>query len=370
MNEPRATRYQRYQRRARRAGLVSGGLMLAVLAWTPVGRLLAAGAAASAEGLPPLLSAPVELALFVGAVVLLWELAVLPAVLLAGSEPVGRQARRAPLWEALTAQAHATMVAWPAALVTAVCVRLSVEVSASWWWLLAGLLVAGVLAAAMQGAPSFLARVSGARPVQRAALVERLGVLARQVRVPIASIDVLPAAASATTTALVAGTGESRRVFVSSELVHDWSDEEIAVVVAHELAHHAHHDLWRTLAVDAGLLSLGFWAADRLLENPGGALAAGSLAVLPQVAVVVAAVWLASTPLRHALSRRQERRADAFALQLTGSVDAFQTALRRLAARHLAEERPSRLTRWFHHRHPTVGERLAFAERWRGRRSI
>ncbi len=88
--------------------------MLAVLAWTPLGRLLAVGAAASTEGLPPLLSAPVELALFVGAVVLLWELAVLPAVLLAGSDPIGRQTRRPPLWEAFTAQAHATMVAWPA----------------------------------------------------------------------------------------------------------------------------------------------------------------------------------------------------------------------------------------------------------------
>jgi STE24 endopeptidase len=187
--------------------------------------------------------------------------------------------------------------------------------------------------------------------------------------VPIASIDELPADASATT-ALVAGAGESRRVFVSSELVQDWSDEEIAVVVAHEMAHHAHHDLWRTLALDATLLSAGFWAASAVLDAPAEALAAGQLAVLPQIAVVVAGVWLAATPVRHALSRHQERRADAFALQLTGSVDAFQTALKRLAARRLAEERPSLMTRWFHHRHPTVSERLEFAERWRGRRSI
>lgn len=368
MNEPRATRYQRYQRRARRAGLVSGGLMLAALAWTPLGHALAGWAGALAAFAPWPFRHPVALAAFVGVVVLLWELAVLPAMLLARAEPGSRQARRAPLGEILAAQAQATMVAWPAALVAAACVRVSVEASAAWWWAAAGLLVAGALVAALQGAPALLARVSGARSVQRPALVEQLGVLARRIRVPIASIDELPA--SATASALVAGAGESRRVFVSAELVQDWSDDEIAVVVAHELAHHVHHDLWQTLALDAALLSLGFWAAERLLATPGEALSAGDLSVLPQVAAVVAVVWLALTPLRHAFSRRQERRADAFALELTGSADAFQTALKRLAARHLAEDRPSRLTRWFHHRHPTVIERLAFAERWKAGRSV
>jgi hypothetical protein len=29
-----------------------------------------------------------------------------------------------------------------------------------------------------------------------------------------------------------------------------------------------------------------------------------------------------------------------------------------MAAHHLAEERPSALTRWFFHRHPTVEERI------------
>ena len=51
---------------------------------------------------------------------------------------------------------------------------------------------------------------------------------------------------------------------LSADLVRDWSDDEVAVVVAHELAHHAHHDLWRTLALDASLLSLGLLVADRV----------------------------------------------------------------------------------------------------------
>jgi STE24 endopeptidase len=138
------------------------------------------------------------------------------------------------------------------------------------------------------------------------------------------------------------------------------------VVVAHEMAHHAHHDLWRTLALDAAILTVAFAAASAW--GPASAIAAdpadhvARLAALPAIALIVAVAWVLATPLRLALSRRQERRADAFALQLTGSVGEFQAAIRRLAAEHLAEERPDRLTRWWYHRHPTVAERLQAAD--------
>ncbi len=102
----------------------------------------------------------------------------------------------------------------------------------------------------------------------------------------------------------------------------------------------------------------------RLLANSGRvpALSPGDLAALPLIALVAGAVWLAATPLRHAHSRRQERRADQFALALTGGADAFSAAIRRLGAQHLAEERPSPLTQWLYHRHPSVAERLAIAD--------
>jgi Zn-dependent protease with chaperone function len=69
------------------------------------------------------------------------------------------------------------------------------------------------------------------------------------------------------------------------------------------------------------------------------------------------------------VSRRQERRADAFALALTGGADAFDTAIRRLASRHLAEERPSVIARWLFHAHPTVAERLDYTRAYRDVRS-
>ena len=73
------------------------------------------------------------------------------------------------------------------------------------------------------------------------------------------------------------------------------------------------------------------------------------------------------TPLRHAHSRILVRRADEFALALTGGADAFTSAIRRLGARHLSEDRPSFLTRWLFHRHPTPEQRLALAAAYRER---
>jgi len=150
--------------------------------------------------------------------------------------------------------------------------------------------------------------------------------------------------------------------------VRDWSDDEIAVVVAHELAHHKYRDLWRTWMLDVVLLSAALGIADVMLRFASPASVGqtpGALATLPFVALVVGVVWVAATPLRHAQSRSQERRADVFALAMTDRAEAFGAAIRRLGERHLAEERPARLTRWLHYRHPSIAERLALADAYR-----
>lgn len=365
MNESKATRYQRYRRRAQAAGVACGALMLAVVALTPLARSMAALAEGYGRGLPATPHAGLSLVLFVLGLVVVWEAAMLPAMLYLALKVDRRYALRAPAVEdVLAAQAHATLFALPAALAAGALVRLSIWIAGGGWWVLAGVLLAAALVAALHGAPAALARLTGARPLAREGLVDRLACLATRAGVPVAGIDEM-ASDDGAAAALVTGAGRSRRVFVSSELARDWTDDEIAVVIAHELGHHAHHDLWRTLAFDAVVLSVGLWAADWLLAGPGSAMglpAAPELAALPFIALIGCAVWIVATPLRHALSRSQERRADRFALTLTGSSDAFSAAVRRLGARHLAEERPSALTQWLYHRHPPVAERLALAQ--------
>ena len=80
-----------------------------------------------------------------------------------------------------------------------------------------------------------------------------------------------------------------------------------------------------------------------------------------QFALVVGGVVLLMAPVRNWLSRRHERRADQYALDLTKNPEALASSLRRLGAQTLAEERPSRLVKWFFYTHPPLADRAETA---------
>ena len=159
--------------------------------------------------------------------------------------------------------------------------------------------------------------------------------------------------------AALVGAGRTRRILLSDTLLQDYSDDEIEVILAHELAHHVHHDLWSALALETGVVTIALLTAHIALVATGYGV--GNPAALPLLLLVVGGVSLALTPLGTAWSRHNERRADRFALELTGRHDAFISAMRRLAAQNLAEPNPSLLVRWFFHTHPTIDERIAAA---------
>ena len=362
MNESRATRYQRTRRRARGAAVACGVGLLALAALTPAGQGTAEWAQRAMSRMPAPIRDEAAVLLFVTVLVTVWEVAVVAAVFVLGRQAGPGAARQAEDRAAGAGQFLAAVMVLPAALWCALAVQAGASMAGDRWWVVTAVVLIASLVAAMQAAPAILARLGGSRPLGRPALIERLGALALRLRVDIQSIEEVPSSSSVTSTALVAGTGQSRRVFIASDVLRDWSDEEIAVVVAHEFGHHVHHDLWWALAVDSAVVLAGLAASGAVLR--AAAMPPGALAALPLVGLATWGTFIAATPLRHALSRWQERRADAFALELTGGTSEFRAALRRLAARHLVEERPSRLTRWLYHRHPTVADRLRFADQF------
>jgi STE24 endopeptidase len=81
------------------------------------------------------------------------------------------------------------------------------------------------------------------------------------------------------------------------------------------------------------------------------------------------AVSLALLPLANAVSRAHERRADRYALEMTKNAGAFVTAMKRLAAQNLAEERPSRLVEVLFYSHPSMAARIDAARAWEASRT-
>jgi len=165
--------------------------------------------------------------------------------------------------------------------------------------------------------------------------------------------------------AALTGIGGSRRILVSDTMLAEYSDDEIEVVLAHELAHHVHGDLWKGLAFETVLILAGFFAASWLLRLAAPLAGLGStadVAGLPLLLLAAGAVSLVALPAAHAMSRAHERSADRFALRLTGNGTAFISAMRRLAAQNLAEEEPSELVQWLFYSHPPIRERIAAAQ--------
>ena len=69
--------------------------------------------------------------------------------------------------------------------------------------------------------------------------------------------------------AALTGLGATRRILVSDTMLAEYSDEEIEIVLAHELAHHVHGDIWKGLAFESALLLAGFQIAARAVALVG-----------------------------------------------------------------------------------------------------
>ena len=167
--------------------------------------------------------------------------------------------------------------------------------------------------------------------------------------------------------AALAGLGRTRRILLADTLLADYSDDEIEVILAHELSHHVNHDLWRGVALQTMLLFASFYLAHLALIELGDRLALRGLddpAGMPLLLLVAGASSLLFMPLANALSRAHERRADRFALDMTHRSSAFISAMKRLSQQNLAEERPSRLVQWLFYSHPPIHERIEAARRW------
>jgi STE24 endopeptidase len=236
-----------------------------------------------------------------------------------------------------------------------------------YWWLPAGLVFAGIVVGLANLGPVLLLPLFyTVKPLGRESLRARLLALAERAGARV--LDVFEWGLGEKTTsanAALAGLGRTRRILVSDTMLSDYSDDEIEVVLAHELAHHVHGDIWKGIVLESCLVLTGFLAAAALLR--GGAAAAGlrgadDVAGLPLLLLAAGAVSVVTLPAANALSRAHERRADRFALTLTGNASAFISAMRRLASQNLADEEPSAIVKWLFYSHPATRERIAFAQ--------
>jgi Zn-dependent protease with chaperone function len=163
--------------------------------------------------------------------------------------------------------------------------------------------------------------------------------------------------------AALVGLGNTRRILLADTLLKDFSEDEIEAVLAHELGHHAHGDIWSLLAVQTSATFLGLYGVSLALTRWSSAFGFRSpsdFANLPLVALVTLAISLLLLPLVNSFSRWLERRADLYALQAVADPSVFASSLERLAALNLAERQPHPWIEFIFHSHPSIKSRIRF----------
>lgn len=172
--------------------------------------------------------------------------------------------------------------------------------------------------------------------------------------------------------AYVTGMFGSKRIVLWDTLVKAMPEREVKAVVAHELGHYVLGHV--RLGVLIGGISAfgGMFLLDRLLRwsvmTFGTRLEitqVTSLAAIPLMLLIVTLGELATAPATNAVSRYMEHEADRFAIELTRDPSAFARAFVVLQKENLSVPFPGWFYRTWRATHPSIGERIRFANEYR-----
>jgi Zn-dependent protease with chaperone function len=373
VNEDRATRYHRLKRQAHVMSLVWSVAFLGGLLWSGLSLTLRSGADAVTASTASGFNRTLTIVVYTCLLALANEIGASPIAFYAGfllERRYGLSNERFAGW--LWSQLKSLAIGLILASVSALVLYRLIARYPQHWWVMAGMAFAALIVGLTQAMPILLLPLFyRVKPLERESLRARLLTLAER-----AGARVLGAYEwglsdkTKKANAALAGLGSTRRILVSDTMLAEYSDEEIEVVLAHELAHHVHGDIWKGIVFESSLILAGFYLAARLLEAlaaPLGLRGVADVAGLPLLVLAAGAVSLVMLPVAHAISRAYERSADRFALDLTRNPDAFISAMRRLGAQNLAEEHPSKVVQWLFYSHPPLRDRIAAAQSFANR---
>ena len=238
-----------------------------------------------------------------------------------------------------------------------------------WWLIIAGASVPLTVLLSNLAPVVLMPLFNRFDPLRDEALAARIRSLAARSGVRISDVyEMDMSRQSEKPNAMFTGLGNTKRIVLGDTLLAGFSEDEVEAVVAHELGHQVHGDIWRLIGFGAGA---GFGAA-WLLSRIGpqvvrrtwertGVSEVGDEASLPLLALLVTAMGFFLMPVQAAFSRAMERRADRFAVQLTRNGEAYARAMERLAAQSLADPDPPRSVVVMLYSHPPIVERIRAA---------
>src|SRR5205814_3213427 len=187
------------------------------------------------------------------------------------------------------------------------------------WWLPAGAIFALLIVGLANLGPVLLLPLFyTVKPLAQESLRARLMSLAERASARVLGVyEWGLAAKTKKANAALTGIAGTRRILVSDTMLAEYSEDEIEVVLAHELAHHVHGDIWKGLIFESALILAGFFAGARVLRawvETAGLRGPADVAGFPLLVLAAGAVSLLVVPAAHAVLRHYERLAARVAL--------------------------------------------------------
>jgi STE24 endopeptidase len=172
--------------------------------------------------------------------------------------------------------------------------------------------------------------------------------------------------------AYVTGFGTTKRIVLWDTTIKRLDQQQLLFVMGHEMGHYVLGHLWQLVAMFAIVILLTFFAihltADIVISwyrERIGFDSLGDIASLPLLLMLFNLGFLIASPFALAFNRHVEHEADRFGLEITRTNHAAGMAFVKLQQDNLANPNPAWLIKVFEYSHPTLAERIEFANAYR-----
>jgi STE24 endopeptidase len=175
-----------------------------------------------------------------------------------------------------------------------------------------------------------------------------------------------------TVNAYVTGLFGTKRIVLWDTLLARLEDEEVLVVMGHEMGHYVLNHVLQGLILSSFGTLFALYLIRRAAEAMIGRFAprfgfdrVSDVASVPLILLLANLTMLMGAPVVNGLSRHMEHEADRFALEITRTNRSAALGFAKLQQDNLAIPYPGRLSTIWRSTHPPIGERIDFCNDYR-----
>lgn len=169
------------------------------------------------------------------------------------------------------------------------------------------------------------------------------------------------------TNAYFSGLGKAKRIVLFDSLIQSHSQEEVLSILAHEIGHLKKNHIKKQLVIGSIVSLFLFFMASKLITSrvmyeSFGFSDTPYYVGLFLIGILWEPVSFFLSPLGMAISRKFEKEADFYSIEMIRRAKPLSTALKKMAKENLSNLRPHPLYVVFNYSHPPLLERIEYLE--------